>query len=161
MSAEYFPHGVAKSLFTCLSCRHYCNVRVKYHKMNTFIREEIVSKLLCDHSIEGVSPSGVSWPGAVLLPTPIDMSMLSYPCLKQYQNLTDIILHVTCNHRRTLKNDGACSSLIHPSLFIYRTSTMGFNDDRLRCSSLGYRRYSDAKEQSGHVWTDSVHADCY
>ena len=49
----------------------------------------------------------------------------------------------------------------HPPLFISRTSTMGFNDDRLRCSSLGHRRDSDAKEQSGHVWTDSVYAHCY
>ena len=35
MSVEYFPHGISKPAFTCLSCRHYYNVRVKYNKMNT------------------------------------------------------------------------------------------------------------------------------
>ncbi len=103
MPIEYFPHGITKDTFTCLSCRHYYNVRVKYNKMNTFIQEEIVNKILAEHHMESSSPIAATSPGAVLLPTPFDMSTLTYPCLKQFQNPSNFIVHSTCNHRSIIK----------------------------------------------------------
>jgi hypothetical protein len=103
MTEEYFPHSIAKQEFTCLSCRHYFNVRIKYNKMNTFIQEEIVNKILAEHHMESSSPIAATSPGAVLLPTPFDMSTLTYPCLKQFQNPSNFIVHSTCNHRSIIK----------------------------------------------------------
>ncbi len=103
MPVEYFPHGITKGAFTCHSCRHYYNVRVKYNKMNTFIQEEIVNKILAEHHMESSSPIAATSPGAVLLPTPFDMSTLTYPCLKQFQNPSNFIVHSTCNHRSIIK----------------------------------------------------------
>ena len=103
MPVEYFPHGISKTAFTCLSCRHYYNVRVKYTKMNTFIQDEIVNKILYEHHIESSSPTAVTSPGAVLLPTPFDVSTLTYPCLKQFQNPSNYVVHLTCNHRSMMK----------------------------------------------------------
>jgi hypothetical protein len=103
MPVEYFPHGITKEAFTCLSCRHYCNVRVKYNKMNTIIQDEIVDKILCEHHIQSSSPTAMASPGAVMLPTPFDISTFTYPCLKQFQNPSDFIIHLTCNHRCMMK----------------------------------------------------------
>jgi hypothetical protein len=103
MTEEYFPHGITKEAFTSLSCRHYYNVRVKYHKMNTFIQDEIVNKILYEHHLESASPTATTCPGAVLLPTPFDMSIFTYPCLKQFQNPSDFIVHLTCNHRSMIE----------------------------------------------------------
>lgn len=103
MTVDYFPHGICKTEFSSLSCRHYFNVRVKYQKMNTIIQDEIVNKILYDHHIESVSPTATTSPGAVLLPTPFDMSTLTYPCLKQFQNPSNILVHITCNHRSKLE----------------------------------------------------------
>ncbi|CAF3553209.1 unnamed protein product [Rotaria sordida] len=107
MSAEYFPHGISKAAFTCLSCRHYYNVRVKYNKMNTFIQDEIVNKILYEHHIEPSSPTITTSPGVVLLPTPFDISTFMYPCLKQFQNSSNFIVHLTCNHRSISPLDSA------------------------------------------------------
>ena len=70
MTIDYFPHSISKAAFTCLSCRHYHNVRVKYQKMNTFIQDEIVNKILYEHHLASSSPTITTSPGAVLLPTP-------------------------------------------------------------------------------------------
>jgi hypothetical protein len=99
MTVEYFPHGISKAAFTCLSCRHYCNVRVKYNKMNTFIQEEIVNKILSEHHTESTNATAAISPGAVLLPTPFQISHFTYPCLKQFQNQSNFVIHLTCNHR--------------------------------------------------------------
>ena len=99
MPIKYFPHSITQAEFTCLSCRHYYNVRVKYHKMNTFIQDEIVNKILYEHHIESSSATATTNPGAVLLPTPFDRSIFTYPCLKQYKNSSDFLIHWTCNHR--------------------------------------------------------------
>lgn len=103
MPVEYFPHSITEKAFTSLSCRHFYNVRVKYNKMNTFIQDEIVNKILCEHHIEPTGPTAITSPGAVLLPTPFDMSVFTYPCLKQFQNPSDFIVHFTCNHRCRMK----------------------------------------------------------
>ncbi|CAF2785557.1 unnamed protein product [Rotaria sp. Silwood2] len=99
MPVEYFPHGISKAAFTCLSCRHYNNARVKYHKMNTFIQDEIVNRILYEHHIETSTPTTTTSPGLVLLPTPFDTSTFMYPCLKHFQNSSNFIVHLTCNHR--------------------------------------------------------------
>ena len=99
MSPEFFPHTFTKEAFTTLSCRHHYNLRVKYHKMNTFIQDELVSRILFDHSIRNIPPSSKLSPGAVLLPTPIDVSILKYPCLAHFQTNDQIIFQLTCNHR--------------------------------------------------------------
>ncbi|CAF3639029.1 unnamed protein product [Rotaria socialis] len=99
MTADYFPHGVTKAAFTSLSCRHYHNVRVRYHKMNTIIQDEIVNRILYEHHMEFSSPTTTTNPGAVLLPTPFDLAAFTYPCLKQFQNSSDVVVHLTCNHR--------------------------------------------------------------
>ncbi|CAF5152546.1 unnamed protein product, partial [Rotaria magnacalcarata] len=103
MTADYFPHGVTKAAFTSLSCRHYYNVRVRYHKMNTIIQDEIVNRILYEHHMEFSSPTTTTNPGAVLLPTPFDLAAFTYPCLKQFQNSSDVIVHLTCNHRSRTK----------------------------------------------------------
>jgi hypothetical protein len=103
MPEEYFPHSLSKAEFTCLSCRHYYNVRVKYNKMNTFIQNEIVNKILCEHHMESSSPTAVTCPGAVLLPTPFAVSNFTHPCLKQFQNSSNFVVHLTCNHRSIMK----------------------------------------------------------
>ena len=103
MTADYFPHSIAKRAFTLLSCRHCYNVRVRYNKMNTFIQDEIVNKLLYEHHLETSSPTVTTSPGAVLLPTPFDLSSFAYPCLKQFQSSPDFVVHLTCNHRSTIK----------------------------------------------------------
>ncbi|CAF3640658.1 unnamed protein product [Rotaria sp. Silwood1] len=99
MPIEYFPHGITKPTFTCLSCRYFYNVRVKYHKMNTIIQNEIVNNILYEHHIESASPTSTTSPGVVLLPTPFDISTFTYPCLKQFQYSSDLLVHLTCNHR--------------------------------------------------------------
>jgi N-acetylmuramoyl-L-alanine amidase CwlA len=104
MSVDYFPHGITKSAFTCLSCRHYYNVRVKYHKMNTFIQDEIVNKILYEHNMDFSGPTIITSPGAVWLPTPFDTSIFTYPCLKQFQNPSNLVIHLTCNHRSMINN---------------------------------------------------------
>jgi hypothetical protein len=103
MTEEYFPHSIAKQEFTCLSCRNYFNVRVKYNKMNTFIQDEIVNKILYEHHLDSSSPTATTSPGVILLPTPFDLSILTYPCLKQFQNFSEFIIHLTCNHRSTIE----------------------------------------------------------
>jgi hypothetical protein len=112
MPVEYFPHGITKQAYTYLSCRHYYNVRVKYNKMNTFIQNEIVNKILCEHHMESSSPTAVTSPGAVLLPTPFDISTFIYPCLKQFQNSSNFIVHLTCNHRSMDKKTKSFNSII-------------------------------------------------
>jgi hypothetical protein len=102
MTEEYFPHSISKAAFTCLSCRHQYNARVKYKKMNTFVQNEIVDVILCEHHMESSSPTAITSPGAVLLPTPFNMLNLAYPCLKQFQNSSDLPVHLTCNHRSML-----------------------------------------------------------
>ncbi|CAF3289212.1 unnamed protein product [Rotaria sp. Silwood2] len=99
MPIEYFPYGITKSAFTCLSCRHIYNVRVKYHKMKTIIQNEIVNNILYEHHIESANPTSITSPGIVLLPIPFDISTLTYPCLKQFQYSSDFYVHLTCNHR--------------------------------------------------------------
>lgn len=99
MTVDFFPHSIARKSFTELSCRHVSNVRVKYHKMNTIIEDEIANKILYEHHLELTNPTAATSPGLVLLPTPFDSSIFPYPCLKQFQNAAEFVLHLTCNHR--------------------------------------------------------------
>jgi len=100
MTEDFFPHSLTKQSYTTLSCRHFSNVRVKYHKMNTIIQSEILGKILMSHSIQrGIG--AVTSPGIVVLPTPFNLSTFTYPCLKQFQNCQQYQIHLTCNHRCT------------------------------------------------------------
>ncbi|CAF1216648.1 unnamed protein product [Adineta steineri] len=99
MPVDYFPHSIATTEFTSLSCRHYYNVRVKYHKMNTFVQNEIANRMLYEHHMKLSAPTSTTSPGVVLLPTPFTSSTLTYPCLKQFQNSSNATIHLTCNHR--------------------------------------------------------------
>ncbi|CAF1146931.1 unnamed protein product [Adineta ricciae] len=99
MPIEYFPHGITKSAFIRLSCRHYHNVRVKYQKMNTIVQNEIANQILFEHRIKSTNATSLTSSGVIMLPASFDTTMLIYPCLKQFQNGTDINLHLTCNHR--------------------------------------------------------------
>ncbi|UJR35583.1 hypothetical protein I4U23_028336 [Adineta vaga] len=106
MTIDYYPHGITKSEFTRLSCRHYYNVRVKYQKMNTIIQNEITNPILFEHRMTGTSVTAFSSPGLVMLPTPFKTSILKYPCLTQFQDISNVILHLTCNHRCYSPIDG-------------------------------------------------------
>lgn len=99
MPPEFFPHTITDPAFTTLSCRHYYNARVKYHLMNTFIQNEMASSVLLEHRITGMPASHTTSPGIVILPTPISYSTLPFPCLKHFQDSSDVTVHMTCNHR--------------------------------------------------------------
>ena len=99
MPVEYFPHGITKSAFIRLSCRHYHNVRVKYQKMNTIIQNEIANQILFEHHIKSANATSTTSSGVIMLPPSFDRTILTYPCLKQFQNGTEVNLHLTCNHR--------------------------------------------------------------
>lgn len=103
MPTDYFPHGISRAEFTCLSCRHFHNARVKYHKMNTIIQDRIVNKILYEHHLESNTSTTTTSPGVVLLPTPFDISTYTYPCLKTFQSSSNFIIHYTCNHRSKTK----------------------------------------------------------
>lgn len=103
MTVDYFPHSITKKAFTQLSCRHVANIRVKYHKMNTIIQDEIGNKILHEHHLELSNPTATTSPGLVLLPTPLNNAIFPYPCLKQFQDLPEFVLHLTCNHRCRMK----------------------------------------------------------
>lgn len=103
MPVEFFPHSIAKQAFTGLSCRNYINVRVKYQKLNTFIQDEIANKILAEHHLHRTNPTANTSPGAVILPTPFDNAIFPYPCLKQFQNTNDYVIHLTCNHRGAIE----------------------------------------------------------
>ncbi|CAF1320705.1 unnamed protein product [Rotaria sordida] len=105
MTVEYFPHGITKSTLTCLSCRHFYNVRIKYHKMNTIIQDEMVNSILFDHHVELANPKSRTSPGVVLLPESFDLLTFTYPCLIQFQCSSDYFVRLTCNHRSISPSD--------------------------------------------------------
>lgn len=138
MTVDYFPHSITKKAFTQLSCRHVANIRVKYHKMNTIIQDEIGNKILHEHHLELSNPTATTSPGLVLLPTPLNNAIFPYPCLKQFQDLPEFVLHLTCNHRCMMEN--TCPFEDHTS-FCISCFTHGFIGYHCRCTFIGIRTW--------------------